>query len=304
VKRGWISWDETELPRAAFEARLSALRRRLEERDLPAAAIYTDVWRSNRVRYFSNFMPYWNRALLVVPRGDGNAAQPVLLCALSPRVYPWIRSVTILEDIRSSPNLPKALAGLAAEKGWKRVGVLDLSRLPADIRFDAGLEITGVSFPHVPDEWELAMYRKAAQMAREGLLAELAHAVGQTDRAFIARLEKRFRRAGAEDLVILLTNGRTVPAPARGETLGSDFSVSLALEYRGHWVRIGRSASARDPFPSRIHVENLSGPYPYEPAARLESPAIMALRFESQTGGLRLFHGDTYHSSDQGLELL
>jgi hypothetical protein len=182
--------------------------------------------------------------------------------------------------------------------------VLDLSRLPADIQFGGGLEIKDVSFAHIPDEWELAMYRKAAQMARQGLAEELPHAAGLTDHAFTARLEKRFRRAGVEDLVILLTNGRTVPAPARGETLGGDFSVSLALEYRGHWVKVARSASARDPFPGRIHVENLSGPYPYELATRLESPAVMALRFESQTEGLRLFHGDTYHSSDQGLELL
>jgi hypothetical protein len=300
VKRGWIAWDETELPRVVFATRLEALRLHLEDSDVAAAVIYTDVWRSNRVRYFSNFMPYWNRALLVVPHDS----QPVLLCALSPRVYPWIRSATILEDIHPSPNLPKALEALAAERSWKRIGVLDLSRLPSDIQFSPGLEVIDLFFAHVPDEWELAMHRKAAQIARDGLGEELPNAVGQIDHAFAARLEKRFRRAGAEDLVVLLTNGLTVPAPARGETLGKDFSLVLALEYRGHWVRIARSASRRDPFPGRIHVENLSGPYPFEPAARLESPAIMALRFESQTQGLRLFHGDTYHSSDQGLELL
>jgi hypothetical protein len=300
VKRGWITWDEAELPRAAFETRLDALRDHLAERDLPAAAIYTDVWRSNRVRHFCNFMPYWNRAFLVVPRDS----QPVLLCALSPRVYPWIRSVTILEDIRSSPNLQKSLQALAAERAWKRIGVLDVARVPSDIQFGDGLEILDVSFPYVPDEWELTMYRKAAQMARDGLAEELPHAPGLTDYAFAGRLEKRFRRAGAEDLVILLTNGRTVPAPPRGETLRGDFSVALALEYRGHWVKVARSASARDPFPGHIRVENLSGPYPYEPAARLESPAILALRFESQAADLRLFHGDTYASSDQGLELL
>jgi hypothetical protein len=300
VKRGWITWDETELPRAAFDTRLDALRRHLAAGNLSAAVIYTDVWRSNRVRYFSNFMPYWNRALLVVPRDS----QPILLTSLSPRVYPWIRSVTILENIRSSPNLPKALEALAAERSWQRIGVLDLSRLPSDIQFGPSLEVVDLSFPHVPDEWELAMRRKAAQMAREGLHEELPNAVGQTDHAFTARLEKRFRRAGAEDLIVLLTNGLTVPAPARGETLGADCSVSLALEYRGHWVKIARSASRRDPFPGRIHVENLSGPYPYEPSTHLEAPAILALRFESQAANLRLFHGDTYYSSDQGLQLL
>ena len=105
MKRGWISWDQNELPRAAFEARLDALRRHLRERELPAAVIYSDIWRSNRARHFSNFMPYWNRALLVVPRD----APPILLSGLTPRVYPWIRNVTILDEIRPSLNLARQL---------------------------------------------------------------------------------------------------------------------------------------------------------------------------------------------------
>lgn len=303
MKRGWIHWDENELPRAAFDARLDGLRRHLAERDLPAVAIYIDVWRSNRVRHFSNFMPYWNRALLIVPCD----APPALLCSLSPRVYPWIRSVTILEDIRPSPNLGQQLLAMAKEKSWDRLGVLDLEQLPWDIREQLSslpIEVIDVSLSIVPDVWELAMRRKAAQIARNGIEEELTSAIGLTDHEFTGRLERRFRRAGAEDLVILVTNGRTVPAPARGETLGNDFSVALALEYRGHWVKIARSASSRDPFPTHIHVENLSGPYPFEVSGRLETPSILALRFESQIEGLRLFHGDTYCSGEQGLELL
>ncbi len=307
MKRGWITWEETELPREAFETRLDGLRQYLVERSLPAVAIYTDVWRANRVRHFSNFMPYWNRALLVVPC----EGPPALLCSLSPRVYPWIRSVTILEDIRPSPNLAQQLFAMAQERGWKRLGVLDLERLPADLHeqvvgraADAPIEMEGVSFRVAPDRWELEMYRQAARMARAGLEEHLAGAIGLADHELTSRLERTLRRAGAEDLVILVSNGARVPAPARGETLGPDFSVALALEYRGHWVKIARSASARDPFPTRIHVETLSGPYPYEFSGRLEAPAILALRFESRTGSLRLFHGDSYFSGEQGLELL
>jgi hypothetical protein len=303
VKRGWITWEETELPRAAFEARLDALRRHLAERHLPAVAIYSDVWRSNQARHFSNFMPYWNRALLVVPRD----APPILLCGLSPRVYPWIRSVTILEEIRPSPNLARQLLDLAGEKGWRRLGVLDLQGLPFDLhqQLRAGaVEVVDCPLPAGPDSWELSMYRRTAKIARDGLTEELARGVGLTDYEFASRLERKFRRAGAEDLVILVTNGQAAPAPPRGEALGANFSVALAVEYRGHWVKIARSASGRDPFPTRLHVETLSGPYPYEVTGRLETPAILAIRFESRTEGLRLFHGDTYWSDDQGLALL
>jgi hypothetical protein len=148
------------------------------------------------------------------------------------------------------------------------------------------------------------MYRHAAQIARDGLAEELGRGAGLVDYEFTSRLERKFRLAGAQDLITLLTNGQSIPAPARGETLGGDFSVALALEYRGHWVKIARSASGRDPFPTRMHVETLSGPYPYEVSGRLETPVILALRFESRTKGLRLFHGDSYSSSDHGLTLL
>lgn len=303
MKRGWITWDENELPREAFDARLDIARRHLAERDLPALIVYTDIWRSNRVRHFCNFMPYWNRALLVIPREGA----PTLLCGLSPRVYPWIRSVTILEEIRPSPNLAQQVLTMAAEKNWQRLGVLDLDQLPSDLhqQLRAGaVPVEDVSLLLPPDEWELAMYREAARMAREGIADDLSQGVGLRDHEFTGRLERKFRGAGAEDLVILLTNGKTAPMPPRGETLGQDFSIALALEYRGHWVKIARSASSRDPIPTHIHVENLSGAYPYTPSGRLELSSVLAVRYESQTGGVRRFHGDTYWTGSGGLHLL
>jgi hypothetical protein len=303
MKRGWITWDQTELPREAFESRLQTARQHLAEHDLPALVVYTDVWRSNHVRHFSNFMPYWNRALLVIPR----EGLPVLLCGLSPRVYPWIRSVTILEEIQPSPNLALQLLKLSAEKGWKRIGALSFSQFPSDLHSQirtGNIEIIDLSLPTSPDERELAMYRHAAKMAREGLAEQMAAGAGLKDHEFTGRLERTFRRAGAEDLVILLTNGQSAPMPPCGETLTPDFSIALALEYRGHWVKVARSHSPRDPVPIHIHVENLAGSYPYEPSARLETPSILAVRFESQSGGIRRFHGDTYWSGTQGLQLL
>src|SRR5689334_14380696 len=118
MKRGLIAWDKSELPPEAFESRLAELRKELAARDLPAVLIYSDVWQSNYGRYFTNFMPYWNRALIVVPAED----KPVLLCSLSPRVYPWIKSVTIFEEIKPSPNLAQRVFEMCSEKAWNRLG--------------------------------------------------------------------------------------------------------------------------------------------------------------------------------------
>jgi len=294
MKRGWINWDQTELPRTAFDARLAAARRP----DLPAVVVYTDIWRSNRVRHFSNFMPYWNRAFLVIPRDE----PPTLLCGLSPRVYPWIRSVTILENILPSPSLTGRLLQLCSERGWTRIGALDFTRFPHDLHSSlTGIEVVDLSLEIPPDDAELAMHRHAAEMARGILAEEVPNGVGRSDHEFTGRLERRFRRAGAEDLVILLTIGATPPLPPRGVTLSGNFSISLALEYRGHWVKVVRNAAGQvQPLPAGAYKETLAGPYPYESG----TGPLFAARWEMANQGSRVFYGDTYRATPAGAELL
>jgi hypothetical protein len=236
MKRGLIAWDKAELPPSVFEARLVKARQALARQDLSALLVYSDVWRSNEGRHLTNFMPYWNRSLIVIPLDQ----PPVLLCGLSPRVYPWIKSVTVFEEIRPASKLVPALLQLCSERGWTKLGVLDLPRLPHEIflplegsnvrAFDVKLDLT--------DDAEMAMHQRAEQTAREILTAELPKGVGLTDYQFAGRLERAFRRAGAEDLVLLFSTGESAPRPARGAMLGDKYSVAVALEYRGHWARV------------------------------------------------------------------
>jgi len=236
MKRGLITWDKAELPPSVFEARLAKAREALAEQDLPALLVYSDVWRSDEGRHLTNYMPYWNRSLIVIPREQ----EPVLLCGLSPRVYPWIKSVTIFEEIRPASKLVPTLLQFCSERGWTKLGVLDLSRLTHEIYAplaacnlvisDVKLELTDVA--------EIAMHRRAEQMAREILTAELPKGAGLTDYQFSGLLERAFRRAGAEDLVLLFSTGDSAPRPARGAMLGDKYSVAVALEYRGHWARV------------------------------------------------------------------
>jgi hypothetical protein len=82
MKRGLVSWEKDELPPEELAARLSAVHSVARSRRVDAVVVYSDVWRSNDARYLSNYMPYWNRAFVVVPPAE----KPILLCALSPRV--------------------------------------------------------------------------------------------------------------------------------------------------------------------------------------------------------------------------
>jgi hypothetical protein len=316
MKRGWIHWDRTELPAAAFEARLSRLRQALAGLDLAAVALYSDLWRSNHGRYFTNFMPYWNRSLVLIPR----EGKPVLLCGLSPRVYPWIRSVTVLEEIRPAGNPARALLDLAAEKQWKRIGLLGRAHWPQEMI--ALLREGTVACEDVPstgvyepgfDEWEIAMRRRAAEMARKILAEEMSRGGEEQDYQFVGRLERALRRAGAEDVVILLSGGRTAPAPAHGNTFRDGCSVTLALEYRGHWVRLSRPHTTppveeslrnqwevllqhvREPAHAPCFAETLCGPLPYESCDRFElrTGDLFAFHNEFRAGEQRLFYGDS-----------
>jgi hypothetical protein len=125
-------------------------------------------------------------------------------------------------------------------------------------------------------------------MARTILEEELPAGAGLVDHEFVSRLERRFRLAGAEDLVILVTNGDTPPMPAAGAKLSAEFSVSLALEYRGHWVKVIRNAAGVAP--EGTLADDLTGPYPYELG---EAGSLYASRAEVQVAGRRLFFGDT-----------
>jgi hypothetical protein len=305
VKRGLITWDKAEIPPAVFEERVKGARRSIHERDLFALVVYSELWRSNQARFFSNYMPYFNRALLIIPRD----LPPTLLCGLSPRVYGWIRSVTTIEDVRPAGNFSKPLFEIASERRWTKVGVLDLDQVPYDIHkalHSGSIEIVNVdslsAFRPAEDSTEVAMRRKAAALARQILDEEIPSSIGIVDHHFIGRLERRFRRSGAEDLITLITNGDTVPAPPTGAVLEENFSVSVAMEYRGHWIRLSRPhgtpellQTCRNVWENKLTQpdvsERMDGSYPYEWGTGLV--VMSAAHVEYNLDGKRLFYGDT-----------
>ncbi|HEX3836975.1 MAG TPA: hypothetical protein VHW25_08455 [Steroidobacteraceae bacterium] len=314
MKRGLIAWDKARLPPAAFTARLDALNQLLDRYDVAVLVIYTDVWRANDVRFVSNFMPYWNRAFAIIARGE----KPILLCSLSPRVYPWIKTVTIHETIVPSPSLPAQLLKLATERGWSRIGFLDYEGLPNDLYTQiraAPLEVVDIAREQVraaPDMAEIEMHRHAAAIAREALGAAVTEtAIGLTEFALIGRIEQLIRRGGAEDLVALVANGRSGFRPATGECVGRNTSVMAAVEYSGHWAKVARNVarviSPLAALEQSQHVETLSACYPWQPVLSDAQPdgQILALQMELRDpAGARLFYGETCLRTAVGMQLL
>jgi hypothetical protein len=215
--------------------------------------------------------------------------------------------VTILPEILPSPNLAVRLLQVCSERGWNKLGLLDFEGFPWDVHAALREAVECVDVPWAavrpaPDRWELAMHDRAWDMARAGLTAELPSAVGLTDHEFTGRLERRLRRDGAEDLIVLLTNGDGPPVPAHGETLRDGFSVSVALEYRGHWAKVVQTQGAEGGVQRHVRVENLSGALPYIDDPDPAPSQVVVQTFETERDGRREFHDGASPQTGRGSE--
>jgi hypothetical protein len=307
MKRGLVTWDKTELPPEELAARLAVVHDVVRNKGLDALVLYSDVWRSNDARYLSNYMPYWNRAFVVVPRDE----KPILLCSLSPRVYPWIKTVTVHETIVASPSPPANLFKLGAERNWKRLGICDLEGLPADLHAEltAGkVELVDIPRAEVrlaPSNIEVQMHARAARMAREVLEKGLPGSKARTDTELTGHLERLLRLAGAEDVVVLVSDGTGPPVPAFGSAIRPLTSVVVAIEHNGHWAKVTRNLAGVTSGPGVTELrEILSGPYSWETFDDPATPAVISLQLQINTRSRTLYHGDTYLQGREGLRIL
>jgi hypothetical protein len=93
-----------------------------------------------------------------------------------------------------------------------------------------------------PDELRL---RAAAGARVAAALAEAGGAPGgSTDSALAAALDRAVRLAGAEDTVVLVGPAGQWPGLPRRVPLSGPTNVMMQVEYKGHWVQVGRALGA------------------------------------------------------------
>jgi Creatinase/Prolidase N-terminal domain len=243
MRRGLIARSETELPDAAFDARLERVRSAM--RELDALLVYTNHTRPAAVSWLTGFIPYWSEAILVVPR----KGLPVLVVALTFRVKPWIERTSRVAAVVHAPRIgSEAARVIVGEKVDATVGVVDFDHLPAGIADD--LREAGPRLA-VSDASDLfALVRSPADPAEIMLTARAssiaAAALSRIDPrdgagAIVAAVEGDARRSGAEEVYVamapdLARNRRLLRV--EGETaLGRRFSVRASVAYKGSWVR-------------------------------------------------------------------
>jgi len=208
MRHGLIAWSRDEVPASALDARVAKLQAAMRKEALDCVLVYSSFARPAAVAWLTHFVPYWNDALLAVfPDGA-----PVLLAAFSKRMNPWIHETSRVGEVRAAPDLGKGAAALLAEKGVSRVGVVELDALPwriaqpiADPTRDAELVDASRVFSdvrHPADAFELALARRAAQIARRAL--DAAADGSRLASHALAAAEKSARLEGAEDVIARL----------------------------------------------------------------------------------------------------
>jgi len=244
MRRGLLSWDEAEVPAAVLDARVEKLRAAMTDAGLDAVLLYNNFPRPAAVSWLTHFIPYWSQGVLVLPA----IGAPEYFVSLSKRVAGWIDETSHMGEIVSTPRLGADLAKRL--EGSKRVGVLELNKLPGGIAHPLLTGLPGVELVdatemfravrHPADETEIRISRKAATLARDCLDGAYENADYRQTGPLTAAIEGPARLAGAEEVIVDSALRRI----DGNLDLGDTYALRVSLAYKGHWVRIGRTYGA------------------------------------------------------------
>lgn len=251
MRRGLLNWSQKDEPVAVFDARLGRCRDAMQEAGMDALLVYTNFPRPAAVSYLTHFVPYWNQSLLVVlPEG-----LPTLMAGLSKRVSGWIMETAHLGEVICTPNIGRDVASLLVDKlnGAGRIGVVERAKIPApllgQLAQNGGYEIVDASqlfasIRHPADASEIAMSRRAAEIARAALSAGEFGTAG-ANRSNLTAVEAEARQAGAEEVLIDVCEDLAADASfrrAQGDiTFADRFAIRVSVALNGYWVRVGES---------------------------------------------------------------
>ena len=311
MRRGLMAWDENELPRRTLMERIDGLRAVMTRGGLDAFVFYTNLVQPSAVTYLTGFTPYWSDGLLLVPKSGA----PVFATALSKRVANWISSTNPLSEIVNTPKPGAAVGQRLAADGCRRVGVLELDRLPGGLYDEIADAAPAIAL--VDGSTGFAALRRRIDGAERGLIARadalavaaLAHVAPDhaADAGAVAGLvEKQARLQGAEEAYIavapdLVADRRMIrvsgPLP-----LAERFALRASVAYKGSWVRrtrtfakdaMGNRAVARadawfEGFVTAIVAGQSIGAQLTAHIGKLPGAAVSAWMAESPTGSYPL----------------
>jgi Creatinase/Prolidase N-terminal domain len=239
MKRGLVLFDPNETPPEEYKSRLGRLQERLRADRLACGFIYGDVASSGDICYLTNLTIYWNQGVLAVP----DQGEPVFLTKLSKRVYPWMRSSSVVNDIRSNPDLGRAIVQFCREhlagSASPKVALIDEAWWPESIVANVRAALPEVDFTNVegavrdqrakPSQSELALLGRARSILEDAI--DTALTGNHTTEERWAAVQRISRRRGFMDIL-----GHCHANPEEGSV-----SVDVSGQFRHLWLRCAKA---------------------------------------------------------------
>ena len=307
VTIGSYIWAQDRLPFDEFTLRLEELRAAMERNGWPAVLVYGDVREHSALAFLTSFIPRVRWGMALLPRtGDAR-----LLCAMSTRDLPAMRTLTWIADVRSGmgPEWQKAF------DPWFERFTGDQAQKLGTIGFDIMAPVLYATVRRsLGDRFvlqraddilvtpscrkrprELTMMRASCKLLETAAktFAESWRGSHEPETAALDA-ERVARSLAAQDVrtLVSLDGGRTlVPYQGRFETCAGPLVGYLAVKAAGYWADMfvtvddgsitsaaGRAAASLDAL--------IASARPGATAAELHAKAIAALA--SADDGMKL----------------
>jgi len=249
---GSYTWAQDRLPYDEFTLRLDGLLAAMDRAGWAAVLVYGDVRDHAALAYLSNFIPRVRWGLALLPRaGDGR-----LLCAMSTRDLPAMRSLTWIADVRSGmgPEWEKAFdpwfERFSADRA-AQIGTLGFDFMAPALYESLSRSLRGRAIPQRADDIvvvppprkrprELTMLRASSRLLQNAADAFIANwrETGEPETAAL-EAERLARSCAAQDVrtLVSLDGGRTlVPYRGRFEKKTGPLVGYLAVKLMGYWT--------------------------------------------------------------------
>jgi Xaa-Pro aminopeptidase len=271
VTIGSYIWAQDRLPYDEFTLRLDELRAAMDRNGWPAVLVYGDVREHSALAFLSCFIPRVRWGMALLPRtGDAR-----LLCAMSTRDLPAMRTLTWIADVRSGmgPEWEKAFDpwfdGFKGDQAQK-LGTLGFD-IMAPVLYAAVRRSLGDRFVlqraddvvAIPARRkrprELTMIRASCKLL-ETAAKTFAESWRHNHEPETAALdaERVARSLAAQDVrtLVSLDGGRTlVPFQGRFEKCAGPLVGYLAVKTAGYWADMFVTVGDGPITPAALHAE-------------------------------------------------
>lgn len=261
LKHGLTVWDRDLLPVDEYTERVRIVREAMNAAGIEVLVSLGHTTRPGNFAYFSGFVPPLGWMGVVI----GREAAPILVSGGGSREIPFVKTLTSIEDLRTSRSLfhgPAEIVGEAVAElvaPGARVGVAGASdALNPATRRELGEALSAYevvdadallgTIRAVKRPREVIGLRRSLDVARRAVQESLSRfAAGSTAAEALLAAEAEGRQGGGRDVRVLGDLGAGALAPVERLSPGRPerFTVYCAVEHLGYWGQAaGCSASS------------------------------------------------------------